>query len=60
MPLKLENQFQVFRFHPVIEKAAVADFLESARQHMQQETSDELRVGKSEGPSGVPRFPAPG
>ena len=56
MPLEFENKLQVFRFHPVIEEAVVADLLESARQHMHQETADELRVWKGEGPSVVPGF----
>ena len=42
--LQLEDQFQVFGFHPVVEKSIVADPLKSMGKHMHQETPDEFFI----------------
>lgn len=52
MPLKLEDEFQVLGFHPVIQKTIVADFLKSAGKHMHQETPDEFLIFQRDFPSG--------
>lgn len=44
MPLEFEDQFQVFRLHPVIEEAVVTDLLKATGQHMHQVAADKFFI----------------
>ena len=50
MPLKGKDQFQVFAFSTVIQKAIIPDLLETGWEHMHQITADELDVFQSDHP----------
>ena len=50
MPLKGKDQFQVFAFSTVIQKAIIPDLLKTGREHMHQITADEFRVIQSDRP----------
>ena len=50
MPLKGKDQFQVFAFSTVIQKAIIPDLLKTGREHMHQITADELDVFQSDHP----------
>ena len=47
MPLQCEDQFQVFAFFAVVQKAIVADFPETGWQYMHQITANEFFMGQS-------------
>ena len=51
MPLKGKDQFQVFAFSTVIQKAIIPDLLKTGREHMHQITADELDVFQSDHPA---------
>ena len=51
MPLKGKDQFQVFAFSTVIQKAIIPDLLETGWEHMHQITADELDVFQSDHPA---------
>lgn len=42
--LKLKDQFEVLRFHAVVQEAVVADLLEATGKHMQKIAPDEFRA----------------
>jgi len=46
--LKLEDKPEIARFHAVIEKTIVTDFLKTSRKHMHQVTPDEFGVLQSD------------
>ena len=50
MPLKPEDQPEVFLPSTVVKKTVVADLLKTTRKHMHQETADEFHVGHYNGP----------
>lgn len=49
--LQLEDQLQVFGFHPVIEKTIITDLLKTFREHVHQKTTDKLFVVQSDFPA---------
>ena len=51
MSLEFEDQLQVIRFHSIIQKTIVTNFLKSGRQYMHEKSSDEFYVGHSNGTS---------
>ena len=51
MALEFKYQFQVFGLIPVIQKAIIAYFLKTGRQHMHQIAADELRIIQSDRPA---------
>lgn len=58
--LKPENERKIFRFHAVVQKSIITDFLEPGWKHMHQKPADKFFVLQRDRPSGFPRFPPPG
>ena len=56
--LGLEDCFQFFLFHPVIDESVVPDLLETGGKHMYQETVVEIFVAKSGSPFRITCFPS--
>lgn len=56
VPLQCEDQFQVFTFSAVVQKAIVADFTETRWQYMHQITANEFFMGQSNCSAGFSGF----
>lgn len=60
MPLECKDQFQFFGLAPVIQKAIVANLLETGWEHMHQVAADEFCMFQGDIPARPTRLTAPG
>ena len=51
-----EDVLQVLRLRAVVQEAVIANLLEAVREHMEEETPDELAVSNSDGAFGFSRL----